>query len=78
MTSLTRFLIVSTIALLFLGPIALGYYGLGIGSERNAKIVAQREQDCAPEFKDINGRCPKSLRSTYGRGYRGGSGGFGK
>jgi hypothetical protein len=55
-----------TFMLLIAFPIFVNKYGLGLGSERDAAIIA-RAQHCAPGQRDSQGRCLTSVRGVGAR-----------
>jgi hypothetical protein len=78
MSFFSRMFLLAALALLVLFPIAANRYGWGVGSERDARIIAAA-QKCAPEFRDAQGRCLATSRSVHlRRSVFGGSYGHGK
>lgn len=78
MSLFSRVFLIMTLALFVLYPVAANRFGWGIGSERDANIIAAANT-CAPEFRDAQGRCIASSRSVRSRrSVFGGSHGHGK
>ncbi len=78
MTSFSKIMAMLLLGSLVIVPYYTSAKGYGLGTERNAKFIAQMETACAPTERDASGKCKRSLRSVYGRDARGGGHGFGK
>jgi hypothetical protein len=74
---ISKLITVIAVPTVFFGSIAMSLFGYGLSSESDPELLKMYE-NCQPHERLPNGRCPKPQRSTFNRGFRGGSYGFGK
>lgn len=78
MNPLSKLLALGLLGSVFVVPYIASVRGVGLGTERNAKIAGV-PADCPPELRNsVTGKCPKNHRSIYQRGIRNRGSGYGK
>ena len=77
LSSFSKLLSLVMVPSIFFGSLIFSLFGFSLSSEKDPELLKMYEQ-CQPHERGADGRCPKPLRNSYGRSFRGGSYGFGK